>query len=127
VKVASEFDPTGAATGLACGENGSTSDTGDLRNLLPTFVTGAHMTILEIYNQDALLAYDPAFCTPSGASCSSASGTCTGTSGDLFSTLDLGHQSQFFECVGQGTSCGGSAGTGDCSYATAITGTRGTH
>ncbi len=114
-------DPTGTATGLACGENGSVSLTGDLTVLLP-FATQRHMTILELYSQDALLAYDPYFCKVSGSSCA------TGTGGDIFTTLDTTHQNQFFNLVGQGSGCNAlSSGTGDCSYAAAVTAVDGNH
>ncbi len=122
-------DPTAAATGLACAQNGSTSKTGDLRVLLP-FALAEHMTILELYNQDALLAYDPKFCdTLSGGSCVSGGGSCTGTNGDIFSTLDTAHQNQFYQCVGQGATCSGAvgSGTGDCSYQATIDGVHGVH
>ena len=123
-------DPTGTATGLACAQNLSTSKTGNLANLLVPFTTDRHMTILELYNQDALLAYDPKFCTPdASSSCMGILGSCTGTNGDVFPNLDTNHQSQFYECVGQGAACSGGAGTGngDCTYQTAIDAVQGVH
>jgi hypothetical protein len=116
-------DPTTTATGLACAQNGNTSKTGDLRVLLP-FATQEHMTILELYDKDALLAYDPNYCKYSGGA------PCVGgTGGDTFSNLDGTNQYNFYQNAGQGASCSGGAGTGtgDCSYATFINAAHGYH
>jgi hypothetical protein len=120
--------PTAAGvTGLACGENANISLTRDLRPLVD-FAVSEHMTILELYAQDALLAYDPNFCTVSGGSCSSSVGaSCTGSSGDFFPTLSSALQNQFYQCVGQGSSCGGGTGTGDCSYQAHLNAASGQH
>ncbi|MCU1305158.1 MAG: hypothetical protein JWQ87_5442 [Candidatus Sulfotelmatobacter sp.] len=63
--------------GVSCFQLGSggtsKSKTGDLRVLLP-FDKAKHITILELYNIDALLAFDPTYCAnPSGSACGSGS------------------------------------------------------
>lgn len=69
----------------------------DLRNLYP-FATSHYASILELYSQDALLAYDPYFCDPD-----TTSQKCTQMTGyDWFSTtLPADAQYSFFEAVGQ--------------------------
>jgi hypothetical protein len=103
-----------------CFQGGHPGKTGDLRTLLP-FVTARHATILELYYQDAALAYDPSFCTVSGSTCSA--------SGEVFSGLSAATQYDFFNAVGQGTNCPAhvSGGTGDCSYANALNAAHGNH
>jgi len=86
--------------------------TGDLRTLYP-FVTSqipqqysAHATILELYSQDALLAFDPKFCLPD----SGGAQVCTkDPSYDWFGTaLQPNEQYNFYKNVGQGVTCNGS-------------------
>jgi hypothetical protein len=117
-------NPTGGGNSSdGCFQGGFPGKTGDLRTLLP-WLTSNHVTIIELYNQDALLAYDPNFCNVSG-------GTCVNSSpGDWFgSNLSAGTQYSFYTTVGQGATCSGGAGTGtgDCSYATALNAAHGSH
>jgi hypothetical protein len=96
--------------------------TGDLRTLYPFAVTN-HVSILELYSQDALLAYDTKFCDV-GTSCTLSGGSCNQTVGyDWFGTsLSADEQCNFFENVGQGVSCT----TGGC-YDKAINAAQGNH
>jgi hypothetical protein len=108
-------NPTGSgSSGDTCFQGGNPGKTGDLRTLLP-FVTARHATILELYYQDAALAFDPSFCTVSGSICLS--------SGEVFNGLSPATQYAFFNSVGQGTNCSpmvSSGAGGDCSYASAL-------
>jgi hypothetical protein len=115
-------NPTGTndAGASSCFLGGGTGKTGDLRILLPWIAATQHATILELYAQDALLAYDPHFCDPVGSTCVTA-----GT-GDGFSGLDPGTQHTFYINVGQGSGCGPGAPGGDC-YATVVNSTHGLH
>src|SRR5260370_23359900 len=73
--------------------------TGNLGTLFP-FATSNHGSIIELYSQDALLAFDPNYCKISGTTCSSL--------GDLFgSSLSADTQYNFYTHVGQGTFGGG--------------------
>ena len=96
--------------------------TGDLRTLYP-FTTSQHVSILELYSQDALLAYDPNFCDTS-AGCSSSGGSCKHSSAyDWFSTvLSADEQCNFYENVGKGITC-----TGTGCYADTINKIHGYH
>jgi hypothetical protein len=96
--------------------------TGDLRTLY-TFATSHYASILELYSQDALLAYDPNFCD-SSAGCSPTGGSCKLSSGyDWFSTiLSADEQCNFYENVGDGVTCA----AGGC-YATAVNNAHGYH
>jgi hypothetical protein len=99
--------------------------TGDLRPLLP-FAVERHMTILEIYGLDALLAYDPNYCVLTVPD----SGVCTTGSVSVAPTdqppTDLPPQDQYpyFQAVGQP---GQTGATGDGSYGAAIDSTHGDH
>jgi len=124
-------DPTHpASTTLQCAQNynsitgSGTSKTGDLTSLLP-FATQEHMTILELYSQDALLTYDPNFCAgASGGSCASGGGTCPGANTDVFTgKLTVAQQNQFYRCVGQGGTCSGNSGC----YNTSVDSVHGLH
>ncbi len=133
---------SGSAPGsFQCTEGSAPSGTSgsDLRALLPWIATTGHATILELYAQDALLAFDPNFCTlpTSGSLCQSGSSNVT------FSGLTSGTQFVFSQYVGigNGLSLTGTCYTtygynstqiqasasGDCSYAAAITATHGYH
>jgi len=122
-----------------CTDQGSNSDscflsslapgkTQDLRLVYP-FATQHHVSVLELYSQDALLAFDPFYCTLSGISCSS--------SGVTFTKLTAPTQNEFFQDVGIGdkNNCylnynGGtnqSGAHGDCSYAAAMYAAHGYH
>jgi hypothetical protein len=95
--------------------------TGDLRPLIP-FALERHMTILEVYTLDALLAYDPNYCVltvPDTGVCTTGSISVAAT--DLPPT-DLPPQDQYpyFQAVGQP---GQKGATGDGSYAFAINST----
>ena len=92
--------------------------TGDLRVLYP-FATSQHVSILELYSQDALLAYDPYFCDASSGS------PCTQTpSYDWFGTsLSASDQYDFYEAVGQ---FGGTCAPPGC-YNTTINAAQGNH
>ncbi len=99
--------------------------TGDLRPLLP-FAVERHMTILEIYALDALLAYDPNYCVLTVPD----TGVCTTGSVSIAPTdqpptnLPAPDQYPYFQAVGQP---GQSGATGDGSYASAINSTHGVH
>jgi len=97
----------------------SDSETGDLRPLLP-FAVQRHMTILELYAFDALLAYDPNYCVlPLNH------GVCGPGSIEIpITTLDPTLQGPYFQVVGQK---GQNGATGDGSYAAAINKTEGPH
>jgi hypothetical protein len=99
---------------------GTNSATGDLRPLLPFAVT-RHMTILELYYLDALLAYDPNYCV-----LTSTAGACDASSSVSIPTIELpaGDQYTYFQAVGQP---GQTGATGDGSYATTINTAQGQH
>jgi len=97
------------------------STTGDLRPLLP-FAVSRHMTILELYNLDALLAYDPNYCVISVPD----SGTCAAGSVEIPAiVLPAADQEPYFQAVGQPGQSG--AAKGDGSYAAVIKSTQGQH
>ncbi len=98
---------------------GTNSATGDLRQLLP-FAVSRHMTILELYYLDALLAYDPNYCV-----LPAVNGLC-GSGSVQIPIIALPPQDQlpYFQAVGQP---GQSGATGDGSYATVINATEGQH
>lgn len=99
---------------------GTISATGDLRPLLP-FAVQRYMSILELYNLDALLAYDPNYCVLTVPD----SGVCTTGSVEIpVTTLPAGDQYQYFQAVGQP---GQTGATGNGSYATVINQTEGQH
>jgi hypothetical protein len=117
-------NPTGTNDGGASScflGTGGTGKTGDLRVLLPWIAVTGHATILELYAQDAMLAFDPNFCDPGGGSSCVTTG-----SGDSFTGLDPGTQYIFFTHVGQGANCGPGKAFGDC-YAAAVNATHGPH
>jgi hypothetical protein len=96
------------------------SETGDLRPLLP-FAVQRHMTILELYSFDALLAYDPNYCVltvPDTGVCAAGSIEIPPT------TLPPADQNPYFQLVGQ---AGQTGAKGDGSYATVINQTQGAH
>jgi hypothetical protein len=87
--------------------------------LLP-FAVQRHMTILELYSLDALLAYDPNYCV-----LPAANGLCgTGSVQIPIIALPPADQLPYFQAVGQP---GQSGATGDGSYATVINSTEGQH
>jgi hypothetical protein len=96
--------------------------TGDLRPLIP-FALERHMTILEVYALDALLAYDPNYCVltvPDTGVCTTGSVSVAPT--DLPPTnLPPQDQYPYFQLVGQP---GQTGATGDGSYAGAIDSTQ---
>lgn len=99
--------------------SGTNSATGDLRPLLP-FAVQRHMTILELYTLDALLAYDPNYCV-----LPATNGLC-GPGSVQIPIIALPPQDQlpYFQAVGQP---GQSGATGDGSYAKVINSTEGQH
>jgi hypothetical protein len=99
--------------------SGTNSATGDLRPLLP-FAVQRHMTILELYYLDALLAYDPNYCV-----LPAVNGLC-GPGSVQIPTIVLPPQDQlpYFQAVGQP---GQPGATGDGSYAKVINSTEGQH
>jgi hypothetical protein len=101
--------------------SGTDSATGDLGPLLP-FTVDRHMTILELYALDALLAYDPNYCELVPGS----PGTCNPASSVSIPTIQLpaGDQYTYFQAVGQP---GQSGATGNGSYAATINSTEGQH
>ncbi len=98
---------------------GTNSATGDLQPLLP-FAVGRHMTILELYSLDALLAYDPNYCV-----LPAVNGLC-GAGSVQIPIIALPPQDQlpYFQAVG---APGQSGATGDGSYAAAINSAQGQH
>jgi hypothetical protein len=96
------------------------SETGDLRPLLP-FAVERHMTILELYSFDALLAYDPNYCVLAVPD----NGTCAAGSIEIPPTvLPPEDQNPYFQLVGQP---GQSGAKGDGSYAKVVNQTQGQH
>jgi len=100
---------------------GTDSATGDLRPLLP-FAVERHMDILELYNLDALLAYDPNYCVLTVPD----TGVCTPANSISIPTIELplGDQYAYFQAVGQP---GQTGATGDGSYADVVNSTQGQH
>lgn len=99
--------------------SGTNGATGDLRPLLP-FAVDRHMTILELYSLDALLAYDPNYCV-----LPAVNGLCGAGSVQIpIVALPPQDQLPYFQAVGQP---GQSGATGDGSYATVINSTDGQH
>jgi hypothetical protein len=98
---------------------GVNSATGDLRPLLP-FAVSRHMTILELYNLDALLAYDPNYCV-----LPLVNGAC-GNGSVQIPTIQLPATVPpvYFQAVGLATQSGA---TGDGSYKAVIDQTEGQH
>jgi hypothetical protein len=98
---------------------GTNSATGDLRPLLP-FAVSRHMTVLELYYLDALLAYDPNYCV-----LPAVNGLC-GPGSVQIPVIALPPQDQlpYFQAVGQP---GQTSATGDGSYAAVINSTEGQH
>src|SRR5206468_11220948 len=93
--------------------------TGDLRPLLP-FAVERHATILELYDLDALLAYDPNYCV-----LPAVNGLCGPGSVQIpIITLPPQDQLPYFQAVGQP---GQSGAEGDGSYAAVINSTEGQH
>ena len=94
----------------SCFQGGVPGKTGNFGTLFP-FITGSatqgsqHVSIIELYNQDALLAYDTKYCDPdnSGLVCKSTSGF------DTFTDLSSDTTYNFYVNVGQGSSCSGSS------------------
>ena len=96
------------------------SPTGDLRPLLP-FAVDHHVTILEIYNLDALLAYDPNYCVLNAPD----NGLCGSGSVEIpLIVLPPDAQEPYFQAVGQP---GQTGAKGDGSYAAVIKSTQGQH
>ena len=96
---------------------------GSLGPNLLSFANSTHVAIIELYNQDALLAFDPNYCD-------NVSGNCSHSSGYDWSvpTLSAVTQYNFYTGVGQGMSCGAGTGTGDaCTYAGYIASAHGYH
>jgi hypothetical protein len=99
--------------------------TGDLRPLLP-FAVERHATVIEVYALDALLAFDPNYCVltvPDTGGCAAGSVSIAPTDQPP-TNLPAQDQYPFFQAVG---SPGQQGATGDGSYASAITGSQGTH
>ena len=100
--------------------NISSSPTGDLRPLLP-FAVERHATIIELYDLDALLAYDPNYCIlnkPDNGLCA------TGSIEIPIIVLPPQDQEPYFQSVGQQGQAGAK---GDGSYAAVINSTEGQH
>ena len=96
------------------------SPTGDLRPLLP-FTVERHATIVELYDLDALLAYDPNYCVlnvPDNGKCG------TGSVEIPVIVLPPQDQEPYFQAVGQQGQAGAK---GDGSYAAVINSTQGQH
>lgn len=100
--------------------SGTMNSTGDLRTLLP-FAVDRHMTILELYNLDALLAYDPNYCVLNVPD----NGLCGPGSVEIpVIVFPPANQEPYFQAVGQP---GQSGAKGDGSYAAVINNTEGQH
>ena len=115
-------NPTGYTSTNAnnCFQGSPPGKTGNLSTLFP-FATSNHVSVIELYSQDALLAFDPHYCNDNGTTCVNSS------PGDWFgSSLSADTQFNFYTHVGQGN-CGGGTGSGDCSYATVIQNAHGYH
>jgi hypothetical protein len=96
------------------------SPTGDLRPLLP-FAVERHATIVELYDLDALLAYDPNYCVLNVPD----NGKCAPGSVEIpVIVLPPQDQEPYFQTVGQQ---GQTGAKGDGSYANAINSTQGQH
>ncbi len=105
---------------------GTESATGDLRPLLPFAVT-RHMSVLELYSLDALLAYDPYYCVltvPDTQVCVAGTGATTGSVMIPAIQLPAIDQYDYFQAAGQPGQAGA---TGDGSYAATINSTEGSH
>ncbi len=109
--------------GDTCFLGSAPGKTKNLKDLYP-FATSHYALILELYSQDALLAYDPNFCDLAVTPCDT-------TNGPSFNGLSSDSQKMFFQKVGMGAGNGNCAltrysitpqgsSTGDCSYADAI-------
>lgn len=97
----SDPTPTFSGGSGSCFQGGFPGKTLDLRTLYP-FATSHYASILELYSQDALLAFDTNFCHIIGPPFS-----CSTTAGDTFGTsLSPGTQYNFFITVGQGQCTG---------------------
>jgi hypothetical protein len=111
----------GACTGYPGGNeqcflgNTAPGKTGDLRTLLPSVTGSHHASIIELYSQDALLAFDPMFCNPGVLTCTSTAGY------DTFSGLTPTSQYYFF--INAGYSCS----SGNCYANNAIAAAHGPH
>lgn len=112
-----ELQPLGLSAPVQL--SGTSQSTGDLRTLLP-FAVQRHMTILELYYLDALLAYDPNYCV-----LPATNGLC-GPGSVQIPIIALPPQDQlpYFQAVGQPSQSGA---TGDGSYAKVINSTEGQH
>jgi len=100
--------------------NLTNSPTGDLRPLLP-FAVERHATIVELYDLDALLAYDPNYCVlnvPDNGKCG------PGSVEIPVIVLPPQDQEPYFQAVGQKGQAGAK---GDGSYASVINSTQGQH
>lgn len=131
------FTCSTGVSGDTCMQGGAPGKTWDLRSLYP-FATQNYASIIELYNQDALLAFDPNFC-----SLPTSGTTCNSTGSVTFSGLTPGTQFYFFQYVGigQGQSLTGtcyttygfnstqiqSSASGDCSYAAGLSKAHGYH
>jgi len=100
-------------------ESDVNSPTGDLRPLLP-FAVERHATIIELYDLDALLAYDPNYCV-----LPAVNGLCAPGSVEIpIIVLPPQNQLPYFQAVGQP---GQQGAKGDGSYAAVINSTQGQH
>jgi hypothetical protein len=98
----------------------TSSPTGDLRPLLP-FAVDHHVTIVELYDLDALLAYDPNYCVLNVPD----NGLCGAGSVEIpVIVLPPQDQEPYFQAVGQP---GNAGAKGDGSYAAVINSTQGQH
>ena len=120
-------NPTGYSVGTNnCYSGGGAGVTGSLMTLLP-FATGLHASAIELYYEDALLAFDPNYCNTSGTTCINQAGSGGSPLYDwLTPSLNANTQYSFYTNVGQGT-CGGGTGSGDCSYAAVVQQAHGFH
>ena len=111
----------GSSDGCFIGSSGG--ETGNLADDY-AFATANHAAILELYSQDALLAYDPKFCDTSGGGMSCKNPMGSGLFDWFGADLSASTQYNFYKNAGQGTS--GCSGT-NCPYASAIETAHGPH
>jgi hypothetical protein len=122
------YAPTG--TNKCLHGTSGTGITGNLGQVYP-FATSNHASILELYNEDALLAFDPYYCVISGSTCAV---TGSPTSDSFGTDLSLNAQINFFNAAGISSGCNTTynvpapiSGTGGCAYAATISSAHGPH
>ncbi len=134
----------GGGSGDTCFQGGAPGKTQDLRTLFP-WVANQFASIVELYAQDALLAFDPNYCTLPSPPIVPTSVCRRMSSDEFFAGLSSATQLSFFQYVGLGKGASGTGScytqynnsyititpeaysTGDCSYAAALYALHGFH